>query len=132
MIEMRRAIILMNLGAPDRPEAVKPFLTNLFSDPAIITLPMPLRWPLARLIARRRAKTALDIYSHLGGGSPLLENTEAQARALEAVLDDGSRCFVAMRYWHPLTEEVMAAVKSWEPDEIVCLPLYPQFSTTTA
>jgi ferrochelatase len=131
MTEMRRAIVLMNLGAPDRPEAVKPFLTNLFSDPAIITLPTPLRWPLARLIAQRRAKTALDIYSYLGGRSPLLENTEAQARALEAVLDDGSRCFVAMRYWHPLTEEAAAAVKSWGPDEIVCLPLYPQFSTTT-
>jgi ferrochelatase len=128
---MRRAIVLMNLGAPDRPEAVRPFLTNLFSDPAIIDLPAPLRWPLARLIARGRAKTALDIYSHLGGGSPLLKNTEAQARALEAEFDDGSRCFMAMRYWHPLTEEAVAAVKEWAPDEIVCLPLYPQFSTTT-
>ena len=129
---MRRAIVLMNLGAPDRPEAVRPFLTNLFSDPAIIALPAPLRWPLARLIAQRRAKIALDIYSYLGGGSPLRENTEAQARALEAELNDGSRCFVAMRYWHPLTEETAAAVKAWAPDEIVCLPLYPQFSTTTS
>ncbi len=128
---MRRAIVLMSLGAPDRPEAVRPFLTNLFSDPAIIALPAPLRWPLARLIARRRAKIALDIYSYLGGGSPLRENTEAQARALEAELSDGSRCFVAMRYWHPLTEETAASVKAWGPDEIVCLPLYPQFSTTT-
>lgn len=122
----------MSLGAPDRPEAVRPFLTNLFSDPAIITLPTPLRWPLARLIAGRRAKTTVDIYSHLGGGSPLRENTEAQARALEAELGDGSCCFVAMRYWHPLTEETAAAVKEWRPDEIVCLPLYPQFSTTTS
>jgi ferrochelatase len=128
---MRRAIVLLNLGAPDRPEAVRPFLTNLFSDPAIVNLAAPLRWPLARLIAQRRAKTALDIYNYLGGGSPLLENTEVQARALEAELDDGSRCFVAMRYWHPLTEEAAAAVKAWDPDEIVCLPLYPQYSTTT-
>jgi protoporphyrin/coproporphyrin ferrochelatase len=127
----RRAVVLMNLGAPDRPEAIRPFLVNLFSDPAILTVPAPVRWPLARLIARRRAKTARDIYSHLGGGSPLLTNTEAQARALEAELDDGSRCFVAMRYWHPLTEAAVAAVKQWRPDEIVCLPLYPQFSTTT-
>jgi protoporphyrin/coproporphyrin ferrochelatase len=128
---MRRAIVLMNLGAPDRAEAVRPFLTNLFTDPAIITLPVPLRWPLARLIAQRRAKIAIDIYSQLGGGSPLLENTEKQARALETELDDGSRCFVAMRYWHPLTEETVAAVKAWQPEEIICLPLYPQYSTTT-
>jgi ferrochelatase len=127
----RRAIVLMTLGAPDRLEAVRPFLVNLFSDPAIITLPGVLRWPLARLIAGRREKIALDIYSHLGGGSPLLKNTEAQAYALEAELGDGNRCFIAMRYWHPLTEEAVAAVKAWAPDEIVCLPLYPQFSTTT-
>jgi ferrochelatase len=128
---MRRAIVLMNLGAPSCPEAVRPFLVNLFSDPAIIALPAPLRWPLAHLIAQRRAKIAIDIYSYLGGGSPLLENTEAQARALETKLADGSCCFVAMRYWHPLTEETVAAVKAWGPDEIVCLPLYPQYSTTT-
>lgn len=128
---MRRAVVLMNLGAPDRPEAVRQFLVNLFSDPAIIALPRILRWPLARLIAWRRLKTAIDIYSYLGGGSPLLANTGAQAHALEAKLDDGSRCFIAMRYWHPLTEEAAAEVKAWAPDEIVCLPLYPQYSTTT-
>jgi protoporphyrin/coproporphyrin ferrochelatase len=127
----RRAIVLMNLGGPDSPEAVEPFLINLFSDPAIIRLPLIVRWPLARLIARRRAGVARDIYDHLGGGSPLLANTKAQAQALEAVLGDGSRCFIAMRYWHPLTEEAVAAVKNWQPDEVICLPLYPQYSTTT-
>lgn len=127
----RRAIVLMNLGGPDSLQAIRPFLVNLFSDPAIIDLPWPLRLSLARLIARRRLAAATDIYDHLGGGSPLLQNTEAQARALEAALDDGSRCFIAMRYWHPLTEDAVAAVKAWQPDEIVCLPLYPQFSTTT-
>ena len=128
----RRAIVLMNLGGPDSPQAVRPFLVNLFSDPAIIDLPLPVRWPLARLIAWRRGAVARDIYNHLGGGSPLLVNTQAQARALEDTLGDGNRCFVAMRYWRPLTRETVAAVKSWQPDEIVCLPLYPQFSTTTA
>jgi protoporphyrin/coproporphyrin ferrochelatase len=127
----RRAIVLMNLGGPDRLEAVRPFLVNLFSDPAIIDLPTMLRWPLARFIAWRRTKVAEDIYGYLGGGSPLLANTEAQAQALETALGDGSRCFVAMRYWHPLTEETVAEVRAWEPDEIVCLPLYPQYSTTT-
>jgi len=128
---MRRAIVLMNLGGPDSPSAVRPFLVNLFSDPAIIALPAPLRLPLAWLIAQRRAKIAQDIYDHLGGSSPLLANTEAQAQALETLLGGGYRCFIAMRYWHPLTKETVAAVKAWQPDEIVCLPLYPQFSTTT-
>jgi protoporphyrin/coproporphyrin ferrochelatase len=127
----RRAIVLMNLGGPDSPAAVEPFLYNLFSDPAIIALPRVLRLPLARLIARRRFKAARDIYARLGGASPLLANTEAQARALEAALDDGSCCFIAMRYWHPTSQEAAAEVAAWRPEEIVCLPLYPQYSTTT-
>jgi ferrochelatase len=128
---MRRAVVLMNLGGPDSPQAVRPFLYNLFSDPAIITLPGIFRYPLAWLIARRRSAVAGEIYAHLGGASPLLANTEAQARALEAVLGDDARCFIAMRYWHPMTAAAVAAVKKWRPDEIVCLPLYPQYSTTT-
>jgi ferrochelatase len=127
----RRAIVLMNLGGPDSLEAVEPFLINLFSDPAILGLPVILRWPLARLIARRRSSVARDIYEHLGGGSPLLANTQAQARALEVMLGDDNRCFIAMRYWHPLTEETVTEVKDWRPDEVICLPLYPQYSTTT-
>ena len=52
---MKIAIVLFNLGGPDSPEAVQPFLKNLFSDPAIISLPSLLRLPLARFIASRRA-----------------------------------------------------------------------------
>src|SRR5512133_128138 len=106
----RIAVVLMNLGGPDSLEAVQPFLSNLFSDPAIIRLPAPLRLPLARLIARRRARAARAIYRRLGGSSPLLANTEAQAQALEAVLGPGHRCFVAMRYWHPRSAETVRAV----------------------
>jgi ferrochelatase len=127
----RRAVVLMNLGGPDSPAAVRPFLYNLFSDPAIIGLPGLLRLPLARLIASRRSKAAAEIYAHLGGASPLLANTKAQAQALEAELGPDNRCFIAMRYWHPLTAETVAEAKAWQPDEIVLLPLYPQFSTTT-
>jgi protoporphyrin/coproporphyrin ferrochelatase len=127
----RIAIILMNLGGPDSLDAVEPFLFNLFNDPAIIRLPAPLRLPLAWLVARRRTRTAREIYARLGGASPLLANTEAQARALEAALGDRHRCFVAMRYWHPTSSEAARAVAEWGPDEIVSLPLYPQFSTTT-
>jgi ferrochelatase len=121
----------MNLGGPDSPEAVRPFLYNLFSDKAIIRLPAPLRLPLAALIASRRAATARQIYAQLGGASPLLANTQAQVRALERELGEGFRCFIAMRYWHPLTAASVSEVKQWTPDEIVLLPLYPQFSTTT-
>ena len=127
----RVAVVLMNLGGPDSLEAVEPFLTNLFSDPAIVGLPGLLRLPLARIIARRRAGVAREIYAHLGGRSPLLANTEAQARALEGALGPGYRCFVAMRYWHPVSAETAYEVAKWAPDEIVCLPLYPQFSRTT-
>lgn len=125
----KTAVILFNLGGPDAPEAVKPFLTNLFSDPAIIGLPWPLRQLVAKSIVRGRAPTAAEIYARIGGRSPIRENTEAQARALEAAA--GAKCFISMRYWHPFAEETVAQVKKYAPDEIILLPLYPQFSTTT-
>lgn len=128
---MKRAVVLFNLGGPDRIESVEPFLFNLFNDPAVIRLPGWLRYPIAKQIARGRAKTARGIYDKLGGGSPLLANTEAQARTLEARLGPGHRVFVAMRYWHPFADEAARAVKDWDADEIILLPLYPQFSTTT-
>ncbi len=127
----KRAVVLFNLGGPDRSDAVEPFLFNLFNDPAVIRLPGVVRRPLAKQIARVRAKTARGIYDKLGGGSPLLANTEAQARALEARLGADYRVFIAMRYWHPFAGETARAVKEWGADEIVLLPLYPQFSTTT-
>jgi ferrochelatase len=130
---MKIAIVLFNLGGPDSLEAVQPFLRNLFSDPAIISLPGWLRLPLARFIASRRTPKARGIYEKIGGGSPILGQTEAQARALEAALgpEHEWRGYVCMRYWHPMTERVVASVRRFAPDRIVLLPLYPQFSTTT-
>lgn len=130
----RVAVVLFNLGGPDSPEAVKPFLLNLFRDPAILRVPFFIRPLLAQIIARARVKPASENYARLGGKSPLLELTEAQARALEADLAARGvavRCFIAMRYWHPFAGEAARAVRAWNPDEIVLLPLYPQFSTTT-
>lgn len=130
----RVAVVLFNLGGPDAPEAVRPFLFNLFADPAIIRLPNPFRFLIASLISGRRAKPAAAIYAQIGGKSPLLENTEAQAQALERQLaEDGveSRVFIAMRYWCPMSAETAAKVKDYAPDLVVLLPLYPQFSTTT-
>jgi len=132
---MTTAVIVYNLGGPDKPDDIRPFLFNLFNDPMIIGLPGPLRWMLAKLISGRREKTAREIYAKLGGGSPLLANTRAQAKALETALNadggDTYNCFVAMRYWHPFVDEVMDAVLASRPDRIVLMPLYPQFSTTT-
>lgn len=130
------AVVVFNLGGPDSPDAVRPFLFNLFNDAAIIGVPQPVRWLLAQVISRRRAPAAREIYGHLGGKSPLLEFTRAQAAALQNALSaDGggeARVFVCMRYWRPASAETAAAVKSYAPDEIVLLPLYPQFSTTTS
>ncbi len=129
----RVAVVLFNLGGPDRLESVQPFLANLFSDPAIVEAPALIRRILGPWLARRRAPTAREIYASIGGSSPLLALTQEQARALEQRVggDDETRAFVAMRYWHPLTEEAAAEVRQFDPDEIVLLPLYPQFSTTT-
>jgi ferrochelatase len=131
---MKTAVVLFNLGGPDAPAAVAPFLFNLFHDPAIINLPQPLRWIVARLISSRRAPVATEIYGYMGGRSPILPETEAQARALEAALagEDGEyKAFIAMRYWHPFAPETARAVKAWGADRVILLPLYPQFSTTT-
>ena len=128
---MKRAVILFNLGGPDSLRAVKPFLFNLFNDPAIIPLPWLPRKLLAWRISSKRAPIAREIYAKLNGKSPLLEQTEAQARALEAALGPDYRCFISMRYWHPMTAEVVEQVKQWQPDEIILLPLYPHYSCTT-
>ena len=130
---MKVAIILFNLGGPDSLDAVQPFLRNLFGDPAILRLPTLIRSPLARFLSSRRTAKARAIYAKIGGSSPILGQTEAQARALEAALGSGHewRGYVCMRYWHPMTDAVVRAVKCFAPDRIVLLPLYPQFSTTT-
>jgi len=130
----KTAIVLFNLGGPSDPEAVQPFLFNLFNDPAIIGLPNPFRRMLASFISRRRAPKAQAIYAELGGKSPILENTDAQARALENALSGHGqvKTFLCMRYWHPMSGDVAAAVKEYAPDHIILLPLYPQFSTTTS
>ena len=127
----KTTVVLFNLGGPDTLTAVRPFLFNLFRDPAIIRLPQPLRWLIARLISSRRDKVAQGIYAKMGGGSPILKNTEAQAAALQEKLGDGFRCFIAMRYWHPFSDATARAVKNYAPDDIILLPLYPQYSTTT-
>ena len=132
----KTAVVLFNLGGPDNLKAVKPFLFNLFSDPSIITLPQPFRFLLATIISTLRNKKAQNIYQHMGGKSPILEQTVLQAEALEKKLKLKSRgneykIFISMRHWHPMSDVVVKKVKAYAPDHILLLPLYPQFSTTT-
>jgi len=134
---MKKAIILFNLGGPDKLENVEPFLFNLFYDPAILNLPKFLRYPLAKLISNRRAPTAKKIYEELGGASPILKLTIDQSNSLENKLNDDDqnneyKCFIVMRCWHPRAENVIHEVKNFNPDEVILLPLYPQYSAATS
>ena len=134
---MKKAVILFNLGGPDKLENVEPFLFNLFNDPAILSLPSFFRYPLAKIISNRRAPTAKKIYKELGGSSPILKLTTEQSNALELKLNHNDpknqyKCFVVMRCWHPRAEEVIENVKIYNPAEIILLPLYPQYSAATS
>jgi protoporphyrin/coproporphyrin ferrochelatase len=132
----RVGVVLFQLGGPDTLAAIEPFLYNLFCDPDIIDFPFARigRKPLAKLISTTRARKVQHHYATIGGGSPIRRFTEQQARALEIELAGhglDARCFVAMRYWHPFTAEAIAELKAAECDEVVLLPLYPQYSSTT-
>jgi ferrochelatase len=132
---VKLGVTLFQLGGPDSLDAIEPFLYNLFRDPDIIDFPFArlARQPLARLIASRRARHVASHYAEIGGKSPILEHTARQAAALERVLRDDfdTRVVIAMRYWHPLTEAAITALEQHGPEELVLLPLYPQYSKTT-
>ncbi len=132
----RVGVVLFQLGGPDSLAAIEPFLYNLFCDPDIIDFPFARigRKPLAKLISAARSRKVQHHYATIGGASPIRRFTERQARALEAELAElglEARCFVAMRYWHPFTAEAVAQLRAAACDELVLLPLYPQYSSTT-
>tara|TARA_B100000787_G_scaffold54107_1_gene39314 strand:+ start:157 stop:1191 length:1035 start_codon:yes stop_codon:yes gene_type:complete len=134
---MKKAIILFNLGGPDKIENVEPFLFNLFNDPAILNLPTIFRYPLAKLISNRRAPVAKKIYEELGGSSPILKLTKEQADALDIKLnqtqiEDEYKCFIVMRCWNPRAKDVIRDVQLYNPSEIILMPLYPQYSAATS
>ena len=134
---MKKAIILFNLGGPDKIENVEPFLFNLFNDPAILNLPTILRYPLAKLISNRRAPVAKKIYEELGGSSPILKLTKEQSEALEIKLnqtetDSEYKCFIVMRCWNPRANDVIKDVQLFNPEEVILMPLYPQYSAATS
>ncbi|HLE93293.1 MAG TPA: ferrochelatase [Sulfuricaulis sp.] len=130
----RTAVVLCNLGGPDSLDAVRPFLFNLFSDPDIFRFPLGFltQRPLAALIAWRRAPEAAHGYAAIGGKSPILEYTRAQAEALQRAIGGGFDVHVCMRYWHPLTDEVVSKLKQRNYPRVILVPLYPQYSRTTS
>jgi protoporphyrin/coproporphyrin ferrochelatase len=131
---MKKAVVLFNLGGPDKLESVEPFLFNLFNDPEILSIPSIFRYPLAKFISKRRAPVAKNIYREIGNRSPILELTQKQADSLQKNLSTKGdyKCFVAMRCWHPRAADVIKKVKEFNPEEIILLPLYPQFSAATS
>ena len=131
---MKKAVILFNLGGPDKLDNGEPFLFNLFNDPEILSIPSFIRYPLAKFIAKRRAPIAKNIYKEIGNKSPILELTQEQATSLENNLSakGNYKCFVVMRCWHPRANDVIKKVKDFNPEEIILLPLYPQFSAATS
>ncbi len=136
MAATRRAVVLFQLGGPDSLDAVEPFLYNLFCDPDIIDLPLAFlfREPLARFIARKRAPIASKLYASIGGSSPIRKQTQMQADALRQMLAAKGQAMpveVAMRYWHPRAEDVIAKLLAEGIEEVVLLPLYPQYSKAT-
>lgn len=132
VLNKKIAVVLLNLGGPDKLSAVKPFLFNLFYDPAIIRLINPFRWLLAKFISSKRENYAKEIYKQMGGASTIFPITKKQALPLEKKLGKQFKVFVSMRYWHPFASEVIQEVIKYKADEIILLPLYPQFSTTTS
>lgn len=134
-------VVLLNLGGPEKRADVEPFLYNLFMDPAIIDLPVGgiFRHWLAKFIARTRSRSVEEDYEAIGGGSPINRLTREQAGSLEALLNEryGAdtgvrfRTYIAMRYWHPFSEEAVHQMQEDGVDKVVLLPLYPQYSKTT-
>lgn len=128
------AVVVFNLGGPDDKRSIKPFLFNLFNDKYILNIPRFFRYFVAWFIVNRRIKKAQKVYSHLNNQSPIFKETQAQAHALEKSLqfcNDNYKVFICMRHWHPMSHDVVNDIIEYKPDEVVLLPLYPQFSTTT-
>jgi ferrochelatase len=135
-VNKKIAVVLFNLGGPSDLKQVKSFLFNLFYDKNIITLPNPFRWFLAKLISNLRENYAKEIYKKIGNKSPILEQTIQQAQAIHNKLisfkdNNNYKIIISMRYAQPFSEQAIEEIKNFAADEIIALPLYPQFSTTT-
>src|SRR5512137_1893552 len=129
---MKTAVFLMNLGGPRNLGEVEPYLYELFADPLVVTAPFgPFRPLFAKLISKLRAPSSSEKYQLIGGRSPLVEGTEVQARALQALLGPDFTVQLAMRCGHPNTQEGIRAALAAGAEQAISLPLYPQFANAT-
>jgi len=135
-------VVLLNLGGPDSLRAVRPFLYNLFSDREIIRLgPAILQKPMAGLISFFRSKKTEHMYSLIGGKSPILDITTAQAEALEKALNENKdeqrfapanfRVYIGMRYWRPFVKDTLVQIIHDGIEHLIVLSLYPHYSKAT-
>ncbi len=126
------AVLLLNMGGPDSLDAVRPFLRNLFSDPAILDLPPLLRRPLAAIISARRAHKVRPRYKLIGGKSPIGPITLDQAAAVEQALGPAyGPVLPAFSYWHPFISDALAEASRSGAGDMVALSLYPQYCRAT-
>lgn len=137
--ESNVGVLLLNLGGPEKTDDVEGFLFNLFADPDIIRLPGPLTFfqnSIAYFIAKRRAPKSIEAYESIGGGSPILKYSSAQADLLKEALKTKYnlpvKTYIGMRYWHPFTEEALEEIQKDKINALVIIPLYPQFSISTS
>jgi ferrochelatase len=132
------AVVVLNMGGPDSMEAVEPFLRNLLGDRELVRLPFPMslfQKQFAKFAARRRLDHARHGYEHMGGSSPLVCHTTLQARGIArelGALGVDARPFVAMRYWHPLADAAAKEIRELDPEGVLVVSLYPQYSPATS
>lgn len=127
----QKALVLLNMGGPNNLDEVKLFLSNMFNDKNIITVKSSLlRRFIAVMITTSRTKKAQANYAKLGGKSPLVGYTQQLVDKLQKVIPDYYVTF-AMRYTPPFCEGVIRELQAKGIDEVVLLPLYPHYSTTT-
>ena len=131
------AVILLNLGGPDSLESVERFLYSMFSDKYIVGAPVVVRHIFAKIVSKLRAKATRKIYETMGGKSVLLEETMRQALCLEEHLNNAEptdiayKVYICMRHSQPGAREILSKVHNFNPDKVVLLPLYPQYSCAT-
>jgi ferrochelatase len=130
-------VLLLNMGGPDRLEAVRPFLNNLFSDRRIIRLPggRAGQFLLGRLIVNARLKKVKQRYHLIGGGSPIVHWTTRQMDGTQQLLNDRvhdpPKVGMAMRYWHPFADEALRDLERAGVERVIGITLYPHYTRAT-
>ena len=127
-----KALILMNMGGAESKQDLKMFLTNMFNDKYILTIKFKfLRSMIASFIVKSRLNSAWEHYEEIGGKSPINDITKSLVAKVQNLLPD-TKVVWLMRYTHPRVEEIVNDLKKSGVKEVVLMPLYPQFSTTTS